>query len=51
MWDKYSLAEELKNAGFKDIRECKFNDAPDEMFNYVEAKGRFQNAVALEGGK
>ncbi len=48
MWDRYSLSEELKKAGFKEIRECKFNDSQDEMFVYVEAEGRFRDAVALE---
>jgi ubiquinone/menaquinone biosynthesis C-methylase UbiE len=48
MWDRYSLTEELEKVGFKEIRECKFNDSPDEMFLHVEAEGRFKNAVALE---
>lgn len=48
MWDKQSLSEELKAVGFKEIRVCKFNDSKDEMFKFVESKGRFENAVALE---
>lgn len=48
MWDKYSLIEELQNAGFKEIRICKFNDSKDEMFKLVEDKSRFENAVAIE---
>jgi SAM-dependent methyltransferase len=48
MWDTKSLALELKNAGFKAIRECKFNDCEDEMFKLVEAEDRFQNAAAME---
>lgn len=48
MWDSKSLSEELKNVGFTQIRECKFNDCEDEMFKYVEDVGRFENAVAIE---
>jgi hypothetical protein len=48
MWDNKSLTEELKNAGFTQIRICKFNDCEDEMFNYVEDINRFENAVAIE---
>jgi SAM-dependent methyltransferase len=48
MWDKKSLAEELKNAGFTQIRICEFNDCEDDMFKLVEEIGRFENAVALE---
>jgi len=48
MWDKSSLSEELRNVGFKQIRVCKFNDSEDEMFKYVEDKGRFENAIAIE---
>lgn len=48
MWDYKSLSEELKNAGFSQIRNCKFNDSRDEMFKYVEDPNRFENAVAIE---
>lgn len=48
MWDYKSLAEELKNAGFIQIRACKFNDSIDPMFKYVEDPGRFENSVAIE---
>lgn len=48
MWDSKSLSAELKNAGFTQIRVCKFNDCEDEMFKYVEDKERFVNSVALE---
>ncbi len=48
MWDSKSLGEELQNAGFREIRNCLFNDSQDEMFKYVENKIRFENAVALE---
>lgn len=48
MWDSKSLSEELKNAGFTNIRLCKFNDCEDIMFKYVEDDSRFENAVAIE---
>src|ERR1700722_239959 len=32
MWDRKSLSEELKAAGFQSVRPCKFNDSSDEMF-------------------
>lgn len=48
MWDHSSLAEELKNAGFTQIRRCSYNDSPDSMFRLVENESRFLGAVALE---
>ncbi len=48
MWDHKSLALELEKVGFNHIRECKFNDCEDHMFQLVEDKGRFINAVAIE---
>lgn len=48
MWDSKSLSEELKNVGFIQLRDCKFNDSVDKMFKYVEDVGRFENAVAIE---
>ncbi len=48
MWDQYSLAGELKVAGFKSVRSCSFNDSIDPHFKLVEEAGRFRHAVALE---
>lgn len=48
MWDRKSLARELINAGFIEVRECGFNDSEDPMFRHVEDPSRFVNAVALE---
>lgn len=48
MWDSKSLGEELRKAGFTQIRECSYNDSADEMFKFVENKERFENAVAFE---
>lgn len=51
MWDDISLASELAAAGFKNVRNCSFNDSPDPMFKGVEERSRFNNAVALEATK
>jgi predicted SAM-dependent methyltransferase len=51
MWDRKSLHAELRNAGFIDIRECRFNDSEDPMFKHVEDPSRFEFAVALEARK
>lgn len=51
MWDAQSLMQELKDAGFKDVRVCAFNDSEEKMYNIVEEKGRFENAAALESRK
>ncbi|SEW49659.1 class I SAM-dependent methyltransferase [Chitinophaga arvensicola] len=51
MWDKVSLAHQLAEAGFSNIRNCGFNDSSDEMFRLVEEEIRFNNAVALEATK
>jgi SAM-dependent methyltransferase len=51
MWDKESLSVELKTAGFVNIRQCEFNDSRDKMFELVEDKGRFINAIAFECSK
>ena len=48
MWDRVSLMEELKNAGFTAIRPCEFHDSADKMFEQVEDISRFENAVSLE---
>ena len=48
MWDKKSLSEELKKAGFNQIKTCKYNDSEDPMFKLVESPDRFVNAVAIE---
>ena len=48
MWDKKSLAKELKEAGFVNIRPCAYSDSEDKMFSHVEDESRFRNAVAIE---
>lgn len=51
MWDHLSLSNELKNAGFKNVRKCQFNDSKEDAFKLVEEKARFVNAVAIESIK
>ena len=41
MWDEPSIIEQLKLAGFTDIRRCEFGDFNDPMFGQVEDCGRF----------
>lgn len=51
MWDTISLTFALKAVGFTKVRECSFNDSEDKMFNLVENRDRFVNAVSLEAIK
>lgn len=51
MWDKYSLANELKKAGFVNVGQCQFNDSVNPMFRLVEDESRFIGAVAFEAVK
>jgi len=51
IWDTKSLTEELENAGFREIRNCSFNGCEDKMFQFVEERRRFENAVAIESKK
>jgi predicted SAM-dependent methyltransferase len=48
MWDKYSLKREFKEAGFKEIKDCRYGDCEDSMFKAVEDESRFINAVATQ---
>jgi hypothetical protein len=41
MWDEASITEELRVAGFVNVRRCEFGDADDVMFAYVENPDRF----------
>ena len=52
MWDYPSLSKVIKDAGFMEIREGKFNDSIDPMFNVVEDQERFKwNALVIEAIK
>jgi SAM-dependent methyltransferase len=48
MWDYKSLAYELKNIGFKNIRQCYYGDSADPFFGFVEDEKMFFEAVAFE---
>lgn len=48
MWDFKGLTQELKAAGFIDIRKAAFNDSADLKFKEVEEPSRFEDAVCIE---
>lgn len=48
MWDFKSIKYELAQAGFKNIRECKFGDSADPQFSLAEEENRFWSAAAFE---
>jgi hypothetical protein len=51
MWDESSMKKALKDHGFRRIRRCRFGDCEDPMFSFVEARERFENALAMEARK
>lgn len=48
MWDRLSLAAELRKAGFKDVRACAYSDSADHLFRSVENEDRFKLSIAFE---
>jgi hypothetical protein len=48
MWDYKSLAHELRQAGFVDIRRAQFGSAEDPMFSAVEQEGRWTDSIGIE---
>lgn len=48
MWDYKSLARELANIGFVEVRRAAFGDCADPMFQAVEDQGRWQNCLGIE---
>jgi predicted SAM-dependent methyltransferase len=48
MWDYKSIAQELENVGFTNIRRAEFGDAADPVFNDVEDKTRWLNCLGVE---
>lgn len=48
MWDYKSIASELRNVGFIEIRRAQFGDAADPLFGEVEEKGRWDNCLGVE---
>jgi len=51
LMDEVYLRHKLEKAGFNSIRNMKFNDAKDPMFNLVERQDRFSGAICLEATK
>jgi SAM-dependent methyltransferase len=41
MWDEPSMTAALRQAGFIDVRRCRFNDCGNPAFREVEDAGRF----------
>ena len=48
MWDYVSLAQELTDAGFVNVRKAFFADSGDPMFTLVEDYGRFEEGFAIQ---
>jgi SAM-dependent methyltransferase len=48
MWDYPSMEQELKSAGFVDIRRAEIGDSADPMFDRVEERGRFFDGDIVE---
>ena len=48
MWDFESLAIELSNIGFKNIRRANFADSSDKTFLLVEEEKRWINCLGIE---
>jgi len=48
MWDYKSIAQELENVGFKNVKRANFGDAKDVMFKKVEDEQRWKNCLGLE---
>jgi hypothetical protein len=51
MWDQYALAKALREAGFREVRRCKFGDCIDPLFSEVEEEKRFEYSIAFEAKK
>lgn len=45
MWDRASMASALADVGFTGIRQCKFGDSGDPMFELVEDGARYEDAA------
>ncbi len=48
MWDYKALAQELRDAGFVNIRRATFNDSADPRFKEVEDQGRWADCLGVE---
>ena len=48
MWDYKSMSNELREAGFNDIRRSEFGDSNVNEFKNVEVLDRWQNCLGIE---
>ncbi len=48
MWDFKSISQELKNAGFVDIRRATYGDCTDPLFKDAEDEGRWVDCLGVE---
>ena len=48
MWDYKSIAYELENNGFTNIRVASYGDSNDSRFEEVEDVGRWLNCLGVE---
>ena len=48
MWDYKSIAKELEDVGFKNVRRAECGDTDDIMFREVEDKERWENCLGVE---
>ena len=48
MWDSKSLALELANVGFREIRQAEFHDSVDPLFREVEDPDRWTDSLGME---
>jgi hypothetical protein len=48
MWDESSMEEELRTAGFVNIRRAFFGDAANEAFRQVDEHSRWHNCLGME---
>ncbi len=48
MWDFKSIARELEDAGYIEIRRAYFGDSSDPFFQTVEDKDRWENCLGVE---
>lgn len=48
MWDFEAMREELRRAGFTDVRRARVGDAEDAAFREVEDEGRWESCLGME---
>jgi SAM-dependent methyltransferase len=48
LWDERTLAAELRDVGFTEIRRAQYQDSPDPRFRDVEEITRWENCLGME---